>query len=345
MLMAAILMCGLPAHAQLGNLINKGINAANKVKQVKDKVDDAVKKSNGDVDFYYMDSQRGFYRSKNRKIIFNDLHKDGKNVGKKIIYTIEKNGDIKYDDGTNVGNILAGGVVNCRNSSPYLTLASNGDVVMDNEVIGHIDNQGNVTLEGKKIGQAPGIDKQVAAYIYFGILLDKQGIATARAKAKEERLRAQQQRQQAEEARRQAATTSQTKSGQSSGKKATQQKVQEWTIEKGSSRGYVDANGVVYDWAHKKIGQLPNGSGDIKDGSGSTIGRISMGDIYDRNGNKVCTVSSGGSISVPGSTATVAEVHAAGRIDWSKDSRTIGYCDVRPYEWAVAIIFCDIFDF
>ena len=70
-----------------------------------------------------------------------------------------------------------------------------------------------------------------------------------------------------------------------------------------------------------------------------------MGDIYDRSGNKVATVSSGGSISVPGSNATVAEVRGSGRIDMTQDSKTLGYCDVRPYEWAVAIIFCDIFNF
>ena len=106
----------------------------------------------------------------------------------------------------------------------------------------------------------------------------------------------------------------------------------------------MDANGVVYNSSHKKIGQLPKGSGDIKDGSGSTIGRINSGDIYVR-GNKVCTVTSGGSISVPGSNATVAEVHAGGRIDMKQNSKTLGYCDVRPYEWAVAIIFCDLFKF
>ncbi|MBP5506540.1 MAG: hypothetical protein J6Y23_01670, partial [Prevotella sp.] len=98
--------------------------------------------------------------------------------------------------------------------------------------------------------------------------------------------------------------------------------------------------------SHKKIGQLPkNGSGDIKDGYGSNIGRISMGDIYDSSGNKVCTVSSGGSISVPGSNATVAEVRGSGRIDMMADSKTLGYCDVRPYEWAVAIIYCNFFKF
>jgi hypothetical protein len=40
-----------------------------------------------------------------------------------------------------------------------------------------------------------------------------------------------------------------------------------------------------------------------------------------------------------------AEVRGAGRIDRKSDSKTLGYCDVRPYEWAVAIIFCDFFRF
>lgn len=357
-LIAATLLCCLPAQAQFGGIINKGKQVAQKAKDVKEKVDDEIKKSNGDVDFYYMDAHRGFYRSKNRKIVFDDLHKDGDRTGKNVIYTIEKNGDVKFDDGRKVGEVLAGGVVNCHATAPYFTLIDNGDVMMDGEAIGHIDDAGNVTLEGVPIGKAPGIDKQVAAYIYFGILFDKQGIDTVRAKVQEEMLRAEQERKQAEEARlkavqeaeakAKAAGTTQAKTAQTSGKKdnnnAKSQKVKEWTIEKNGQRGYVDANGVVYNWSHKKIGQLPKGSGDIKNGSGSTIGRISGGDIY-KSGNKVASVTSGGSISVPGSNATVAAVHAGGRIDMAKDSKTLGYCDVRPYEWAVAIIFCDFFKF
>ena len=358
-----LMLCCMPAQAQLGGLINKGKKAAEKAKEVKekvdktkDKVDEEIKKTNGDVDFYYMDAHRGFYRARTKKIVFDDLHKEGKRSGKNVIYTIENNGDITFDDGDKVGEMLDGGIVNCHKTAPYLTLAANGDVVMDGEVIGHIDNDGNVTLEGVTFGKAPGIDKQVAAYIYFGILFDKQGISAAREKIKEEKQRIEQEQKQAEEARlkaaqeaeakRKAESANQPKNTQSSGKKSSTstQKVQEWSIEKNGSRGYVDANGVVYNSSHKKIGQLPKGSGDIKDGSGSTIGRISSGDIYVR-GNKVCTVTSGGSISVPGSNATVAEVHAGGRIDMKQNSKTLGYCDVRPYEWAVAIIFCDLFRF
>ena len=360
MLIVAI-MCCLPAQAQLGGLINKGKNALNKAKEVKEKVDEGIKKVNGDVDFYYMNAYKGFYRSKNGKIVFEDRHKEGKQSGKNICYTIEKNGEVKYDDGSKVGTLFDGGVISCHNSSTQLTVTANGDVMMDGEAIGYIDNAGGVSLLGKSIGRAPGIDKQVAAYIFFGILNDKQGIVTAIAQYKEEKLRAEEARRQAEEARLKAAeeakarqataSANPTNSNKTSTKQASTnntakpKKVQEWTIEKGGSRcGYVDANGVVYNWAHNKIGQLPKGSGDIKDGSGSTIGRISMGDIY-KGSTLVATVSSGGSISVPGSNATVAEVHAGGRIDMSKDSKTLGYCDVRPYEWAVAIIFCDIFRF
>lgn len=354
------MLCCMPAEAQLGGLINKGKNAVNKAKEVKDKVDEEIKKANGDIDFYFMEAYKGFYRGKNRKIVLDDRHKEGKLSGKNIIYTIEKNGEVMCDDGSKVGAVLDGGVINCHNGSTQLTVADNGQVKMDGEIIGRIDNTGKVTLGGKPIGRAPGIDKQVVAYIFYGILHDKQSLTTAIAKAKEERMLAEQERKQAEEARLKAAqeaeakrqataSTTQTKGNQTSGKKssgnASAPKVREWTIEKGGSRGYVDANGVVYNWSHKKIGQLPKGSGDIKDGSGSTIGRISGGDIYNRSGNKVATVTSGGSISVPGSNATVAEVRGSGRIDMTKDSKTLGYCDVRPYEWAVAIIFCDFFKF
>lgn len=366
--MIAMLLCCLPAEAQLGNLINKGKQAVKKAKEVKEKVDDGIKKVNGDIDFYYMDACKGFYRSKNGKIVLEDRHKEGKLSGKNITYTIEKSGDITTDEGRKAGQLLDGGAVNCQGCTPYLTVTASGDVVMDGEAIGNIDNAGKVTWEGKVIGKAPGIDKQVAAYIYFGILNDKQAITARRAQIKEEQLRAEQERKQAEEARlkaaqeqeakRKAMAANQAKNAQSSGKKAntngnkatgtkkatTAPKVQEWRIEKGSNRGFVDANGVVYDSSHKKIGKLPNGSGDIVDASGRTIGRISMGDIYDSSG-KVCTVSSGGSIAVPGSNATVAEVHAGGRIDMNQGGKTLGYCDVRPYEWAAAIIFCDIFKF
>ena len=61
--------------------------------------------------------------------------------------------------------------------------------------------------------------------------------------------------------------------------------------------------------------------------------------------NLLCCVTSGGSISVKGSNATVAEVKANGRIDMSKDSKTLGYCNCNNHVWTAAIIFCNLFKF
>jgi hypothetical protein len=93
------------------------------------------------------------------------------------------------------------------------------------------------------------------------------------------------------------------------------------------------------------VGQLPKGNGDITDGTGHRLGSVWSGDIKDSSGNLLCTVSSGGSIAVKGSNATVAEVKANGRIDMSKDSKTLGYCNCNNYVWTAAIIFCNLFKF
>ena len=47
-----------------------------------------------------MDACKGFYRSKNGKIVLEDRHKEGKLSGKNITYTIEKSGDITTDEMT-----------------------------------------------------------------------------------------------------------------------------------------------------------------------------------------------------------------------------------------------------
>ena len=104
------LLCCMPAQAQLGGLINKGKKAVDKAKEAKEKVDEEIKKANGDVDFYYMDAHRGFYRARTKQIVFDDLHKEGKRSGKNVVYTIEKNGDVTFDDGRKVGEVLDGGV-------------------------------------------------------------------------------------------------------------------------------------------------------------------------------------------------------------------------------------------
>ena len=316
------LLCCLPAQAQFGGIIKKA-------KETKEKVEKKVKQAKGEHDFYFRDKHRGSYNSKKHLITLDELYKDGELAGQNISYTIMNNGEIIRNDGKKVAELLNNGAVNCRDCSPYLIVEINGDVVMDGEIIAHIDNSsGLVTMERFNIANVKGIDRQIAAFITFGIMNTKEQVTDLLAYCKKERTRV-------DEERRQAAA-----------KLEAERKSQQWTIEKNGNRGYVDGTGAVYNWAHKKIGQLPEGgSGDIKDASGFTIGRINMGDIYDRNGNKLATVSSGGTIYAPGSANPVADVKGGGRIDMTKDSRTLGYCDARPYEWAVAIIYCDFFRF
>jgi hypothetical protein len=218
---------------------------------------------------------------------------------------------------------------------------------MDGEKVAMINDNGQVYIYDVLIGTAKGLDKKYAALLYLGIYHNKESLSKAKLELAEVKRKqeAEVKRQQEQAALRRAQAAQNTsKSGGSQNN--TQKKVREYTIEKGSARGYVDENGVVYNWAHKKLGQLPKGSsGDITDDVGHRIGSVWSGDIKDSSGNLLCHVTSGGSISVKGSNATVAEVKANGRIDMSKDSKTLGYCQCNNHVWTAAIIFCNLFRF
>lgn len=323
------LLCCMPAKAQFGGLINMGKNA---VKKTKEKVENVAKVAKGDIDIIFEGQHQGVYKSKQGVFVMDALHEDGEFIGKNITVTIEENGDLIYDDGSKIGELLKGGIINCRKFSPYCTLADNGDVVMDGEVIGHIDDNGNVTMEGSLLGNVKGIDKQVAAYIYFGALQNKELIAKNRLNFRAEKQKAEERRKKAEEAR----------------------KNREWTIEKNGSKGYVKGNGEVYNWSHTKIGQLPqNGDGNIEDGQGNIIGRIRLGHIYDKMGQELADVNHNtGDTSIPGNSNQMVIVRSGNVILQEKDQmmgfkdvKTLGSCNVQPYEWAVAIIYCNFFRF
>ena len=338
--LAAMMLGTTAAQAQFGNLIGG-------IKKAKEAVDDANKKRNGDIEFSRGGTVMGFFRTRTGEFIFDKTHPDGERKGKKVIFKVEKNGDVVYDDGRTVGQVLSDGTVNFHGEQGYLHVQKDGSVMMDGEKVAFINDNGQVFIYDVLIGTAKGLDKKYAALLYLGIYHNKESLAKSKVELAEvkrkQEAEAKRQQEQAALRRQQAAQNAGKSSGNSGN---TQSKVREYTIEKGSARGYVDENGVVYNWAHKKLGQLPKGSsGDITDDVGHRIGSVWSGDIKDSSGNLLCHVTSGGSISVKGSTATVAEVKGNGRIDMSKDSKTLGYCNCNNHVWTAAIIFCNLFRF
>ena len=338
--LSAMLLGTTAAQAQFGNLIGG-------IKKAKEVVDDANKKRNGDIEFSRGGTVMGFFRTRTGEFIFDKTHPDGERKGKKVIIKVEKNGDVVYDDGRTIGQVLSDGTLNFHGEQGYLHVQKDGSVMMDGEKVAYINDNGQVFIYDVLIGTAKGLDKKYAALLYLGIYHNKESLAKSKVELAEvkrqQEAEAKRQQEQAALRRQQAAQNAGKSSGNSGN---TQNKVREYTIEKGSARGYVDENGVVYNWAHKKLGQLPKGSsGDITDDVGHRIGSVWSGDIKDSSGNLLCHVSSGGSISVKGSNATVAEVKANGRIDMSKDSKTLGYCNCNNYVWTAAIIFCNLFRF
>ena len=341
MVVSAVMLLGVTtAQAQFGNLVGN-------LKKVTETVDDVNKKRNGDIEFTKGGSVMGFFRTRTGEFIFDKTHPDGERKGKKVIFKVEKNGDVMYDDGRKVGEVQNDGTVNFHGEQGYLRVQNDGSVVMDGEKVAMINDNGQVYIYDVLIGTAKGLDKKYAALLYLGIYHNKESLAKAKQELAEVKRKqeAEAKRKQEQAAQRRAQAAKNTgKSGTSQNNNA-QGKVREYTIEKGSARGFVDANGVVYNWAHTKVGQLPKGNGDITDGTGHRIGSIWSGDIKDSSGNLLCSVSSGGSIAVKGSNATVAEVKANGRIDMSKDSKTLGYCQCNNHVWTAAIIFCNLFKF
>ena len=338
---AAMLLGVTTAQAQFGNLVGG-------LKKVKETVDDVNKKRNGDIEFTRGGNVMGFFRTRTGEFIFDKTHPDGERKGKKVIFKVEKNGDVMYDDGRKVGEVLNDGTVNFHGEQGYLKVQGDGSVMMDGEKVAMINYNGQVFIYDVLIGTAKGLDKKYAALLYLGIYHDKESLAMTKVELAEVKRKqeAEVKRQQEQAAQRRAqAARNAGKSNQGNAQNNTQSKVREYTIEKGSARGFVNANGVVYNWAHTKVGQLPKGNGDITDGTGHRIGSVWSGDIKDSSGNLLCSVSSGGSIAVKGSNATVAEVKANGRIDMSKDSKTLGYCNCNNYVWTAAIIFCNLFKF
>ena len=254
----AMLLGVTTAQAQFGNLIGG-------IKKVKETVDDVNKKRNGDIEFTKGGSVMGFFRTRTGEFIFDKTHPDGERKGKKVIFKVEKNGDVMYDDGRKIGEVLKDGTVNFHGEQGYLHVQGDGSVVMDGEKVAMINDNGQVYIYDVLIGTAKGLDKKYAALLYLGIYHNKESLAKAKQELAEvkrkQEAEAKRQQEQAAQRRAQAAANPTKSTGKSSGQSGnTQQKVREYTIEKGSARGFVDANGVVYNWAHTKVGQIGRAS-------------------------------------------------------------------------------------
>ena len=89
---AAMLLGVTTAQAQFGNLVGG-------LKKVKETVDDVNKKRNGDIGFTRGGNVMGFFRTRTGEFIFDKTHPDGERKGKKVIFKVEKNGDVMYDEG------------------------------------------------------------------------------------------------------------------------------------------------------------------------------------------------------------------------------------------------------
>ena len=136
---AAMLLGATTAQAQIGSLIGG-------LKKAKEAVDDVNKKRNGDIEFSRGGTVTGFFRTRTGEFIFDKTHPDGERKGKKVIFKVEKNGDVVYDDGRTVGQVQSDGTVNFHGEQGYLHVQKDGSVVMDGEKVAFINDDGQVFI-------------------------------------------------------------------------------------------------------------------------------------------------------------------------------------------------------
>ena len=129
LVVSAVMMLGTTTvQAQFGNLVGN-------LKKVKETVEDVNKKRNGDIEFTRGGTVQGFFRTRTGEFILDKTHPDGERKGKKVIFKVEKNGDVMYDDGRKVGEVLKDGTVNFHGEQGYLKVQGDGSVMMDGEKV------------------------------------------------------------------------------------------------------------------------------------------------------------------------------------------------------------------
>lgn len=340
MLAAAFLVLGgVQANAQWGSLISQGVKAAKDAKKI-------VKKVKGDADFTYNNAVIGTFHGKTSVIEFKEKYTEGELAGQKISFTIQQDGNIVAADGSKVGVIYASGDISCRGQEPYLNVNANGQVTMGGDVVGTIADNGDVRLYGYElIGNAADIDKKAAAFIYFGILTDQEQLAAKKAEIEKQRAAAAEARRQ--QASRQSSSSSGSSSGGSTGSNKPDYKSMSGAslMIGGSGRGIVTNDGLVLDLGKNTLkGKMPRGDGNIENGYGSSVGRISGGALY-KGSTKLGTFnSSGNELITSDGTKIIAESNGdVYKIKSSNTRERLGECRCGNARWAIALVFGNFF--
>lgn len=342
MLAAAFLVLGgVQANAQWGSLISQGVKAAKDAKKI-------VKKVKGDADFTYNNAVIGTFHGKTSVIEFKEKYTEGELAGQKISFTIQQDGNIVAADGSKVGVVYASGDISCRGQEPYLNVNANGQVTMDGDVVGTIADNGDVRLYGYElIGNAADIDKKAAAFIYFGILTDKDELLAKKAEIEKQRAAAAEARKQQASRQSSSSYSGSSSSGSSTGSNKPNYKSMSGAMLMigGSGRGIVTNDGLVLDQGKNSLrGKMPRGDGNIENGYGSSIGKISGGALY-KGSTKLGTFnSSGNELITSDGTKIIAESNGdVYKIISSNTRQRLGECRCGNARWAIALVFGEFF--
>lgn len=332
---AAVLGTETSASAQFGvlNSLGKAVKEAAEGPQIGIP---KPQKKDQKVIFTWGDTPIGWYNPKTLEIIFNQKWDEGELAGKYVIYKIDaQTGDIVRNDGTPKGKIYADGTFESPNLGTLRLEGEDFEVWRGEEKIGSISPATGWCFDHKLGFFEEHTHRQVIAVTYFGLLTSENQINQWR---EEQVQRKAEEAAQAAEARRVAEERAQYE----------REHPTFYEVRKGSGRGYVDSNGVVYDWSKTKIGELPKGNGDIKDKYGNTIGTVSFGgeDIKDRSGKFLCVVKSSGTI-CDGSQQYVpyASIGVYGAVEIDKDKTRLGECNCKNPTWTAILVYCDFFKF
>ena len=268
------------------------------------------------ITFRWGNTPIGDYTPSTLEIRFNQKWDEGELAGQYVVYRIDAaTRDIVRNDGAVKGRINADGSFESPNLGT-LQVDGQGRVWRGDEQIGTASKSACWCYDHKFGSFDAETNRGIVALVYLGLLCSENQVA--------------QWKQEHEEAVEAAS------------------RVTYYEIRKNGGRGYVDSNGVVYDWSKTRIGQLPKGNGDIQDKYGSTIGTVSFGaeDIKDRSGKLLCSVKSSGTI-CDGAQPDVpyATIGIYGEVKVNENQKSLGECRCDNKTWIAILIYCDFFRF